>query len=262
MTEIGKKRYDSMEDNKKLRRAKRLNVATSLSSGAMGLGGLGALGAAAASKNPRVINRYRQAKFTRPGTSEKLNRRAAVLTTGAAGVGGAGSLNFAAVQHREANQLTRKIGDKKVRKSYVRKEHAVSNDWSPGIDFGLNGVHQGRNVISKAYDPEKNRQKRLDAYSVGSAAGAGAAATGSALYGRKAYRSGKMANMRLNAAGTTGGPQSATAVKGAVKHGKNAVKSGGKSGALGLTALGLGAGAMKIENYKRERGRSYSPRSF
>ena len=125
------RKNDPYRDNKKLRRAKKLSVATSTTSGLLGIGALGALGA---SRAPHLVNPALRT-HKRVLQAQKIGQDATLpLTATSLGVGGVGSLNFAAVQNREANRIKTK---RNVRKSMD----------TPMMDFGLSGVHQGRSVL-------------------------------------------------------------------------------------------------------------------
>ena len=100
-------------------------------------------------------------------------------------------------------------------------------------------ARQRKARVTKAYDPERNRQRRLDHWSTASAVGAGATGTGALIFGRKA----------------------APGVKrfASTKYGKGSLKSLGAATALGVGATGLAVGSDRIRSYKKGRGRSHSP---
>ena len=116
-------------------------------------------------------------------------------------------------------------------------------------------------MVKKAYDPERNRQKRLDRYATGASVASGTAAfgalhQGTKAVGRKPYTTEKT-------------------VKGAVKTVKHAgtgmfaggkgkvpvrsLKQAGVAAGLGATAAGLAIGSERIRSYKQGKGRSYTP---
>lgn len=96
-----------------------------------------------------------------------------------------------------------------------------------------------QNRVTKAYDPERNRQRRLDHYATAASIGAGAAATGALIAGHKA----------------TPGLKKLVNVK---SHSKTLKTTGAATG-LGLTAVGLGVGSDRIRGYKNGRGGRYTP---
>lgn len=272
----------SMSDAE-LRRRKKLQGHISQTTATLGLAALGsrALGTKAAGRLTRIP----------AGAGERLKNASTALTTTGAGIGGVGGYNFAAYTKAEAQ-----------RKQSVRKDLEM-------LDFGLDGVRSGRNIVSKAapmnetgprskvsmeklpttdervldaggvpqqafvnkmgrpvgrskssqgvistgatkissrpnsvykaYDPERNRQRRLEGYSTAAAVGAGAAGAGSAHYGAAAVR----------------------AVRGQKipKFIKMAGKNAGRSAGLGAAAVGGAVAANKIRSYKQNRGRSFSP---
>lgn len=130
-----------------------------------------------------------------------------------------------------------------------------------GMDFGLSGVTQGVSVVSKAYDPERNRRNRLDAYSAGLNVGGGAAGLGAAITGRQAvgqFRASGAAQRRAS----KGGSGTARAALQALGTHKKALRSSGKTGALGAASLGAMIGADQIRRYKNGKGATYRPRSY
>lgn len=172
------------------------------------------------------------------------------ILVGAAGTYGLTAGGLAVAEKREQAKKKAK------RKTPVKKELG-----GLGMDFGLSGVTQGTSIVSKAYDPERNRKKRLDAYSTGLNAGAGAAGLGAGLQGKEAVRSFKRSSNTL-AAAKAGGKGTAARHEWAFKHYKTGLKSSGKAGALGAASLGALIGADQIQRYKRGRGDTYRPRSF
>lgn len=255
MNLVSKRQRDPVKENKSLIRAKRTAVATSLTSGALGLGSLGALGASAALKRPeiarQVATRVPKLKNT-ADVSRKLGSAAVVGTTASAGIGGAGSLNFAGVQAKEA----RKLKEETMRKSYT-----------PGLDFGTSGVHQGENVEiiekrNKRFDGEKKRERRLELYSQGSTAAGGGLLTGAGVMGAKAVgqkpgtrwkptKPGSATYQATDFAGTgLRSTQKAQWLKGA--------KQAGKAGAVGLTGVGALVAGDRIKQYRKGKGRAWS----
>lgn len=145
---------------------------------------------------------------------------------------------------------------------------------SAGLDLGLSSIHQGQN-IEKAYSPERNRQRRLDTYQSAAAVGAGAAGAGAVRSARQVrpavdrWRQGKAKTGAAYADAMAGkGNKGAnltkiTAGRRAWTEGRAAAgKAGGKAGALGLTAIGLGVGANEISRYKHGKGKPYNKREW
>lgn len=104
------------------------------------------------------------------------------------------------------------------------------------------GYPGGPKPVSKAYDPERGRAKRLNAYQTGAGAAAGALGVGAGFQGAQAAR--KLKPL----AGRTLVPTAT--LKGAAKHGAAGV-------GLGLGAVGAGIAAQKIGDYRRGNGRPY-----
>lgn len=96
-----------------------------------------------------------------------------------------------------------------------------------------------KRAVVKAYDPERNRQRRLTGYQNATMFGAGATAVGAAHQLHRAAPG-------LKKFATT-------------KYGKGSLKSLGAGAALGVGAAGLAVGSQRINSYKKGRGRSYSP---
>ena len=93
----------TQQENIRLRRAKKLNVATSTASGTLGIAALGALGAKTA---PGMMARAGRTAGPRAKAMARRADNATVpLSAASLGVGGLGSLNFARVQNQEANRL-------------------------------------------------------------------------------------------------------------------------------------------------------------
>lgn len=121
--------------------------------------------------------------------------------------------------------------------------------------------------IAKAYDPERNRQKRLDRYSTGlqtaaGATGAGAAyhlagATSLARKGRAAEKGSRHVKaIEANTGKQIMGGSHPSPAK-ALGYYKSAGKAGGKGLALGAVAAGAVVGADRVKRYKKGRGASY-----
>ena len=139
-----------------------------------------------------------------------------------------------------------------------RKEHVMKSE-TPGLDFGLSGIHQGQRItvwgdeeIGKAYDPERNRQKRLSTYHEGALIGGGALGAGALHQGYQAGRATKISR----AGKTAAKPGAMTGIRLSRKMlGHSAAATG-----LGLGAAGALVGADKLKGYRR-RTRSYASRS-
>lgn len=110
------------------------------------------------------------------------------------------------------------------------------------VSTGATKINSRPNSVYKAYDPERNRQRRMDHYSTGAAMGAGAAAAGAASYGASAVRSVKGQHIP--------------------KYIKMGAKNAGRSAGLGAAAIGGAVAADRIRAHKQGRGRPYSPRSY
>lgn len=112
-------------------------------------------------------------------------------------------------------------------------------------------ARQRKARVKKAYDPERNRQRRLDHTATALSAGAGASALGAGKFATKAY--GKKVSLPGGKTGHTG-----LRAKSLPAY-KAGVKSAGKAGALGLTAVGLAVGSDRVRGYKKGRGGRYRP---
>lgn len=97
---------------------------------------------------------------------------------------------------------------------------------------------QKNQEIFKAYDPERNRERRTNAYSTGLAFGSGAAATGALIHTKKAKALGSLYRN--------------PAYRSAAKH-------GGKAAALTTTAVAAGIASNRIKSYKKKSGGRYTP---
>jgi len=114
--------------------------------------------------------------------------------------------------------------------------------------------------IGKAYDPERKRQNRLSRYQNATMFGSGAMALGAAQTARGAvghksreeWRTKKNTSFKVNAPGTGLHSPSGAVVRGSLKK-------LGKAGALGVGAAGLAIGSDRIKQYRKGRGRSYTP---
>lgn len=93
-------------------------------------------------------------------------------------------------------------------------------------------------VVHKAYDPERNRQRRLQHYSTAAAFGAGAAGAGAINEGRKAIKGLHATSLPKYKAG---------------------VKAGAKGAALTAVAAGGAMAADRLQNYRRNRGGAFKP---
>jgi len=141
-------------------------------------------------------------------------------------------------------------------------------------------------LVFKAYDPERSRQRRMSAYQNGAVAGAGALGAGSAthvrfaaMHARKARAAEKTASnyktetphvppptglksewensARNNFSHAEHNGTKAGLLERALSSRKTANGHAGKAALLGAGAIGLGVGADRIRSYKRGRGRSY-----
>lgn len=201
--------------------------------------GVAALGAASLKAKPMagVMNRAATKLTARTGSKKMAGRlrsipanggRAAVpLTTGSAGVGGIGGYNFAAIQSQEA------------KRSRVNKSEG-------GMDFGTAGA-SGRNlelVEKRSYDPERNRNQRLEGYRnaayVGGGIAAGAGGAAAVNSGRRALRGKKLSSVSVGRA-------------------SRLLRPAGKAAAV--SALGAGAivAGDRIDAYRKTKARSYKP---
>lgn len=126
------------------------------------------------------------------------------------------------------------------------------------------------------YDPEERRKGRLETYQNVAAAGAGAAGVSALRPGREAVRSGKSWRANRSKYGNvtsgllSGDAKNLGAARTKATHARRAwtearratVRSGGKAGALGAAAIGLGVGADQIRRYKNNGGRSWNERQW
>lgn len=147
------------------------------------------------------------------------------------------------------------IGHTKKRREILRK----SED---GMDFGLGQVRQGE--ISKAYDPERKRKRRLDVYQAGATAAAPGLAGGAVFAGRGPAKQVKTLVRARHPKGYGSGqrptvlPLGPKAYRAGLKHVATSRQTG-ITAALGLGAVGAAVGADRIKRYKRGNGRSYRP---
>lgn len=107
--------------------------------------------------------------------------------------------------------------------------------------------------VNKAYDPEKKRLRRLDAYNAGTNAAAGGLAVGAGVAGHSLKRQAAGA-LKVTSHKTGGKTVSVSAAKL-----KPLGKKGAVTAALGLGAVGAAVGADRIRSYGRGNGRSYKP---
>lgn len=147
------------------------------------------------------------------------------------------------------------------RKRSVAKSASVSSGYSGGMDFGLSNVRQGQNVVSKAYDPERSRQRRMDNASTALSAGAGALGLGAGMKASDAVTNFRQSRATESAARQGGSGSGRRAVAALNLH-KKGLKATGKAGALGAGAAGSLMAAEQIQRYKKGRGASYNKRSF
>lgn len=214
-------------------------------------------------------------RMSKPG--RKLARRALAsglkanpagtmaLAGGAAMVGGAATMVGA-----RANEKRHDHAVSQLRRQRAKKPVTKSAD----------------DLVFKAYDPERNRQRRMDHYQTGTAAAAGGLAAGAGthtafavMHARKGRAAGQAAgkinleNGHTPAPNFTKGEAAATAASNMKAASNNATKAkllnrslssykqaaghGGKAAALGAGAIGLGVASDRIRSYKRGRGRSF-----
>lgn len=118
-----------MSPDTRLKNQKKISAGTSIAGGTLGLSGLAALAA------------------KKPTLATKLN-------IGAGGLGGVGAYNYASIQSQEAKRRGPKqqvyvVRNKKQIKSIKSGLEPVTKGVH-GMDFGLNSVHQGTNVLLRA----------------------------------------------------------------------------------------------------------------
>lgn len=163
--------------------------------------------------------------------------------------------------HRSVGNAQRRLARQNLRNTLSGNRAGVAGlaggaGWGGGLVTAGAAGHKRKvkkdlfGDVSKAYDPERNRMRRLDLYSHAAAAGAGVAGAAAAQQGYWAAGKGnpkQASNFRNKAGGQVF---------------RRGVVRGHRAGALGLTAIGMGVGANKIQQYKRGRGRSWNPREL
>ena len=175
-------------------------------------------------------------------TAAKIERTSNTLGTAAWGLGSVAGINSARLAWDNSR----------------RNKGAVMKNQTPGLDFGLSGIHQGQRItvwgdeIAKAYDPERNRQKRLSVYHEGALVGGGALGAGALHQGYQAVKSTKLTRAAKTAEG-----------KGAItglRLSRKMLGQSGRAAVFGAGAAGALVGANKVQGYRR-RTRSYASRS-
>lgn len=132
-----------------------------------------------------------------------------------------------------------------------RNRSRVKKDFSTGIDFGTAGSAEGVNLemVSKAYDPERKRGRRMENYRDAANVLGGAAIGASAL---TAARTGQKAKRIMDS-----GKDGLTPKK------LNRLKPLGKPATAAAAGAALGAGALvtgsRIDSYRKGNGRPYRP---
>lgn len=105
----------------------------------------------------------------------------------------------------------------------------------------------GQQPVTKAYDPERKRMRRLEGYNVAANVGAGALG---AAGGLKLFQAGKQAKGLARTANTTTG-------KNVVEGAKAVARTGGKGLALAAGGAGSLYAGKKIKQHSRKGGRPY-----
>lgn len=123
-------------------------------------------------------------------------------------------------------------------------------------------ARQRKARVSKAYDNEKKRQNRLDAYSIGLGAGAGAAGVKASSAARDSASHARKYRKHADTARSNSGVVRNRAINLRQLQGKNALKQGGKSAGLAALSGGLLVGADQVQRYKRGKGQSYNTRQW
>jgi hypothetical protein len=221
----------------------------------MGVAALGLRGGAGAirqgAKLGKLANQGRASARLKPlaglkqykKAGKRAERASNTIGTTAAGVGALAGLNSARLAWDNSKR---------------HKEPVMKNE-TPGLDFGLSGIHQGQRItvwgdeIGKAYDPERNRRKRLSTYHEGALIGGGALGAGALHQGYQAVKSTRL----------TRGPKAGPASKGAItglRLSRKMLGQTGRSVAFGLGAAGALKGANKVQDYRRQT-RTYVSRS-
>jgi len=234
--------------DKQLRAHKKASAKLSVATSTMGIGALSLVGArAGAPKLVRAAQKAGHLKNVKPKQLKRFKAKSTGLQNGlittSAGVGGVSGLNFAAVQNAEAKRRPR------APRPVAKRLTEVGMD---GMDFGLGRVRQGEE-ITKAYDPEKKRLRRLDAYNAGTNAAAGGLAVGAGVAGHGLRHEIKRSVTTVNR--KNGGKTVSISAAKLKPVGRKAAITA----ALGIGAVGAAAGADRIRSYGRGNGRSYKP---
>ena len=114
--------------------------------------------------------------------------------------------------------------------------------------------------VKKAYDPERNRQRRLDRYANATNIGAGALGAGAIYHGAGAVNlAGKGRAAEKGKWVTAAGKAKKSNAKAALGYYKSAGKAGARSAAFATGAAGAAIASDRIRRYKKGRGAKYSP---
>lgn len=201
-------------------------------------------------------------------------------TVGGVGLAGAGAVGYNSGQKQQKKQMMRGISKALTPIGTARKTMPPTAQGTPNLGAARSpnavaalsaapgqaqrALVQQRNknipMVAKAYDPERNRQKRLDRYANVTNFGAGALGSGAVYHSAGAVslaRKGRAAETGkwLNAAGKA---KKANA-KAALGYYKSAGRAGGRATAFALGAGGAAVAADRIRRYKKGRGAKYSP---
>lgn len=182
--------------------------------------------------NKKVMPEFKRASVRYLGNTAKANPYGtAALGGGAVAAGGA------------ATAAGARLNEKRHDRAIARQRKAR--------------VNKSVSEIFKAYDPERNRQRRLDHYSTGAAGVSGAAAAGAGLEGAFTARHARAGAAAAKLTTKSGKPSGAGAIKALAQY-KSAAKHGGKALGFGAAAVGAGIASDRIRSYKKGKGRSYS----
>jgi len=161
-----------------------------------------------------------------------------------------------------------------------RKKAYIAGGATAAGAAGAGGTYY---AVKKAYDPERNRNRRLDAYANGAMVGSGALGTGALYYGNKAIgrkrtvaappdprafhpktrdlRDEKGPKKGSKAYATSGKVTSRTGLRAVndIPEFRGGIRNAGKAVGLAAGAAGLAVGSHRIRQYKNGRGRTYKP---